>query len=229
MLTLTQELLLLALREKKKTVELPGSSALPYALAGAMLVELVLAGKIQLEGNRKVVPVMVSQPDETPQPVENQRLNELADLIRRTPKPRKASYWILTTVRKAKKLVKNLLEELIASGVLKEEEKKVLWVIPYTYTAYSQQDASAKYQRKQRLRDIVLGGQPVDPQSVALLSLMKAADLLDHLFTSDEMKAASSRVGEIVKDEAIGKAVIETLDTISFATLAAISASTGLI
>ena len=44
MLTLTEELLLLALHEKKKTVELPGSSALPYALAGAMLVELVLAG-----------------------------------------------------------------------------------------------------------------------------------------------------------------------------------------
>ncbi len=118
-----------------------------------------------------------------------------------------------------------MLGELIARGILREEEKKFLWVIPTL--EYSQQDASVKYQRKQHLRDIVLGGQTPDQQSVALLSLLKAIDMLDHIFTLDEIKAAGKRVNEIIKDEAVGKAVVEILDSISSAAVAAALSATG--
>lgn len=217
MLTLTEELFLLSLREKKSTVGLPYSTAMPYALGGAMLAELVFSGQIQIDKDKRVWLINDAQP------LEDKRLTELLDMIRESAKPRKITHWIITIAGKGKKLEKKLLGELIAQGILKEEEKKILWVIPYT--EYSQQDASAKYLRKQHLRDIVLAGKAVDQQSVALLSLLKAIDLLNHLFTPDEIKAAGNRVDEIIKDESIGKAVIETVDSISSAAVAAALAS----
>jgi golgi phosphoprotein 3 len=212
MLSLTEELFLLSLREKKHSVDLPYSPAMPYALAGAMLVELVLANRIQLQDGKRVVPL-------SSEPVESEPLNELLVSISATEKPRKITYWIHHVGIKGKRLEKHLLASLIARGILKVEEKKTLWVIPYT--EYAQQDASAKYLRKQHLRDVVFSRQEADPQSVALLSLMKAADLLDHLFTPDEFKAAQTRVEAIIKDEAVGQAVIETLDAISAAAISA--------
>jgi golgi phosphoprotein 3 len=221
MLTLTEELFLLSLRDKKDTVGLPYSAAMPYALAGAMLVELALAGKVQLDKEKKVLPVGAPQWFQSP------RLDDLLGMIHASEKPKKISHWINIVVGKNKKLEKELLAELIARGILKEEQKRILWVIPYT--EYSQQDASVKYLRKQRLRDIVLGGQIADQQSIALLSLLKAIELLDNIFTQDEIKAAGPRVKEIIKDEAVGQSVIEILDTITSAAVTAALAGTSML
>jgi len=221
MFTLTEELFLLSLRDGKNSVIVPHSATLPYALAGAMLVELTLRGNIRVENKKWVIPV-----DNEPV-VDDERLKELLASIRSSQKPRKIAYWINQVGAKGSDLERKLLTVLLERGVLKEEKKKFLWVIPFT--EYSQQDASAKYLRKQQLRDIVLGGKEADIQSVVLLSLMKSIDLLSQIFTPDEMKAASSRIDAIVKDETIGIAVIETLDTIFAAALAASMSATFLV
>ena len=221
MFTLTEELFLLSLRDGKNSVTIPHSTTLPYALAGAMLVELTLRGNIRVENKKWVIPV-----DNEPV-VDDERLKELLASIRSSQKPRKIAYWINQVGAKGCDLERKLQTVLLERGVLKEEKKKFLWVIPFT--EYSQQDASAKYVRKQQLRDIVLGGKEADVQSVVLLSLMKSIDLLSQIFTPDEMKAASSRIDAIVKDETIGIAVIETLDTIFAAALAASMSATFLV
>jgi hypothetical protein len=221
MFTLTEELFLLSLRDGKNSVIVPHSTTLPYALAGAVLVELALRGSIRVEDKKWVIPV-----DNVPVE-DDESLKELLASIRSSQKPRKITYWINQVGVKGSELERKLLTVLLDRGVLKEEKKKFLWVIPFT--EYSHQDASAKYVRKQQLRDIVLGGKEADIQSVVLLSLMKSIDLLSQIFTPDEMKAASNRIGAIVKDEAIGIAVIETLDTIFAAALAASMSATFMV
>ena len=218
MFTLTEELFLLSLRDGKNSVTIPHSTTLPYALAGAMLVELVVRSRIRLEDAKWVILTDDLAVEDDP------RLEELLATIRSSTKHRKLTYWINLVGTKGNQLEKNLVSVMIARGVLKEEKKKFLWVIPFT--EYSQQDASAKYLRKLQLRDIVLGGKNADVQSVVLLSLMKSVDLLDQIFTLDEIKAARVRVSEIVKDEAIGSAVTETLDAIFAAALEASMSST---
>ncbi len=189
MFTLTEELFLLSLREGTNSVNLPHSSTLPYALAGAMLVELSLRDRIRVEDGKWIIPV-----DNLPEE-DDERLKELLADIHASTKPRKITHWINQVGAKGEELERKLLTALVKRGVLKEEKKKFLWVIPFT--EYSQQDASAKYLRKQQLRDIVLGGKEPDKQSLVLLSLMKSIDLLGQIFTQDEMKAARSRIEEM--------------------------------
>ena len=182
------------------------------ALARAMLEEPALVGPVQLDKKRVVY---VSDP-QTPM---SKRVSELLKMIQESEKPKKITHWIIAVASKGRKLEKEMLEEMISRGILRKEEKKVLWVIPYL--EYSQQDASVKYQRKQQLRDIVPGGVAADPESVALLSLLKAAGLLYNIFTVDEIKAANNTVNKIVKDKAIGAAVVEISDSIASAAIAA--------
>lgn len=212
MFTLSEELFLMSLEDKKDGVKLLDSYKLPYALAGAILLELVLAGKIRLEG-KKVFPS-----DATPGA--NPLANELLEKIAASKKVRKIENWVSSFGEKDKKLRKGILTSLVSRGVLSEQEKRFLWIIPYT--GYANQDASARFTLKQQLRAVVLGGTPLDEQSLALLSLVRAAGLEDHLFTRDEIKQARRRIEELTKSEAVGQAVVEAIQAVESASAAVI-------
>jgi golgi phosphoprotein 3 len=216
MLGLTEELFLLTLIEKKKSITISASPALPYALAGAILLELTFSGKIKLEDGKRVCLV-----DYTLTGVDY--LDESLDAILTTNRAKRISYWIDTIGLKGRKIRRSLVKLLVAQGVLQEEEKNYLWVIPYKEV--SQVDGSAKYQLKNCLRNVVMGGETPDARAVALLSLLRTCSMLNHIFTSDEIKAASKKVEEIVQNEVVGQAVIETLQSIEAATAAALAAS----
>ena len=211
MLTLTEELLLLSLREKKDGLGFSSETGLPYALAGALLLELYLGGRVRLEGKKIVLC--------NPTPTGNALANELLETIAASRKPKKAATWIESFGERGKKMQKAAAGSLVAQGILREEEKRFLWVIPYT--GYAAVDTSAKFALKQRLRGLALGGETADQRGLALLSLVRAAGMLDYVFTKDEMRTAKRRVEELVKDEAIGQAVAEAIEAVNTAVMVA--------
>jgi hypothetical protein len=81
---------------------------------------------------------------------------------------------------------------------------------------------------KHRLRAIVLAGEKHDEYAVALLSLVQAIDLLDHIFTVDEIKSARKRVQTLVQDDTLGAAVREALQDIAAAAATAALAATAI-
>ena len=208
MLTLSEELFLLTLSEKKSSVAVSSVQALPVALVGAMLAELLVIGKIMLEDGEKVLLV-------TPSKTENDCFNHILSRIQKAKKPKKLTFWVEIFSTKPKKLEKSLVGSLIAKKVLKEKKKKLLWVIPFL--DYSQADASAKFWRKRHIRAIILAGEKIDPQSAALLSLLKSCNLLDYLFTNDEMHYARKRTEELINDPSLTGAYMAISDKVSAA------------
>lgn len=213
MLTLTEELFLLSMIEKKNSVSVPSSMELGYSLAGALLVELALNGRLVFVDKQKLMVV-------NGQSLGVAWLDDLLEKMLEKGQPKKITYWISIYGASPKKLKQSLLASLQTKGVLKEEEKRFLWVIPYA--EYSLQNASAKYVLKQSLRAVVLGGEAATSQSIILLSLLNACDMLDHLFTRDEYKFAVKHVAAITAGEAFGQAVNEVMKEV----MAAISAAT---
>ena len=53
-LSLAEELLLIALKDKKGTVHLSASGGLTFGIAGAVLMDLYLDGRIKREGKRVI-------------------------------------------------------------------------------------------------------------------------------------------------------------------------------
>ena len=116
---------------------------------------------------------------------------------------------------KPKKFLRLLGEGLVQRGILKQEEKRYLWVIPYI--VFPQRDASAKYWVKQNLRGVILAGELADAHSVMVLSLVRSANMLDLVFTRDEIKTAKKRIARITRETFLDQEVRETMEEIESA------------
>ncbi len=219
-LSLMEELLVLALREKGEKGRVKfGGVDLRYGLAGAALTELSLQNKIEWDKRMQVRLL-----DKTPGP--DPLLNEILAELAKARKPKKLSYWINTLGENGKHYQKQIIANLVTKGFLQVEDDRYLWVIPYQ--TYTQTNASAKYNVKHHLRAIVLAGEKPDEYATALLSLVLAIDLLDHVFTVDEIRSARKRVETLVQDDVIGAAVAEVLqDIATAATTAALVATSA--
>lgn len=210
-----EKLLILSIDDDKGTLAVPEKSALGFGLAGALLAELALSNKIQLQGGRLVL--------SDPTPAGEAVLDETLLEISAEKKPRKLSRWIDTIG--SKRVIRRVAEILAERNVIRIEKKRYLWIIPYEI--YPQVDASAKYWIKQHLRSVVLAGEKAEAPDVALLSLLKACDMLRLLFTRDERKYASKKVDDFVRGEVFGEAVAELLAEIEAAAVVAVVVATS--
>jgi Golgi phosphoprotein 3 len=210
-LNVPEKLFILSIDDDQGALVKSVKTMLRYGLAGALLAELALANKINLEEGRLASTDVTSTGDAM--------VDEALEMIAAEQKPRKTSRWIDAIGKKL--TFKQTAERLSKDGVFQIEKKRYLWVIPYE--ASPQVDASAKYWVKQHLRGIVLAGEKAEAADVALLSLLRACRLLHLVFTHDERKMAEKKVGDLVQNEVFGEAVVTLLAEIDAATSAASS------
>lgn len=215
MLSMFEELFLVAIDDYKGTVAPSVSDRLRYGLAGALLAELALQEKIRIDKGKLV-------PSEAPSTIQGIEADAL-QIITASKKPRPVKHWISALA--SNKLNRRVAEDLADKHVLTIEKRRFLWVIPYD--AYPQQDASAKYWVKQRLRSVALGGINPAPRDLLLLSLVKSCDMLGLVFTRDERKTARKKIDTLVKREPIGDALRAVLEEIDSAAAAVIIAPTA--
>ena len=193
--------------------------AVHYGLGGALLANLALHKMIEIDAKGKVITFDVP-------PCGDEILDEAYTKIKDSNKTFKVRHWVEEFSDNIRKLQKRLAGNLVNKGVLKHEEQKYLWVIPYE--AYPQLDASAKYWLKNQLREVLLTGNKADAHTIVLLSLVKACGMLQFIITRDEQKASQRRIEQLTHDEEIGKAVQDAIEMIEVAaTTAAMMASVG--
>lgn len=137
---------------------------LDYGLAGALLHELSMAGRIEVAGKH----VAVVDPTPTGDTLVDAALSRIAgDPKRRTPKA-----WVTRLAKHARQPV---LDRLVAAGVLRRETDKLLWVFPRTrYPTQGGVQPPAKADARQRIRAAVTTTGPVDARTTALGGLVGA-------------------------------------------------------
>jgi len=208
MLALFEEMFLLCIHEDKGTVMASKEDDLRFALGGALLAELALIGKIGLKDNQRLEALNAT-------PVEDDILTEAMEAIKGMEKERKIGYWIDVFSQKPEKLRKRLAKRLVQAGVVSHEDDRFQWVIPAPTSP--DQNASAKYLMKNRIRALVLASAQAEQREIALLSLVKASGLIDFIFVKDERKLAYRRIHELVVGEALKNPAIQTIEAIAAA------------
>jgi len=212
MLTLAEMMFLLSIDDVNGTTASGIYGELYYGLAGSILADLVIAGKLAIQDNH----IMVADGS----PVQDDLLDEILAKIASAKKPHRASHWV--SVLPSKNLPTRIADRLVAHNILHLEEKRYLWVIPIK--AIKQQDATAKYRLKEHLRAVVLAGDKPEPQDIALLSLLKSCSLLKMVFTKDERRWAQKKIEALTTGEIFGPAVTEVLLGIEAAMITVASA-----
>jgi len=120
-LTFTEEIVLLAL-DDKTGAQLPlPVTALGYGLAGAVLADLAMAGKVDTDAQQ----LTVLDPSPTGDPL----LDPWLALITAERNPRSVAYWLSVLADRQQEIEQPALDRLIARGILKRQDKKILWVI----------------------------------------------------------------------------------------------------
>ena len=199
MLNLMEELLLLALDDKKGKILFSSSTELPYALRGAVLLELVKEKKIDMV-NKKLIIINHT-------PTDNPILNNALDIISNSRKERSIGHWISKLSYKMKTLRTDLLSGLIKKGILEKVDDKILWIIPTK--KYPMKNSIPENEVRQRITDIVLNNKQADERSVMLISLVNACNLIKEVFPKETRKEAKKKIKEIVKGDNVGSAITD--------------------
>ena len=216
MVSLPEQLLLLALNDKGSVVSSAGI-ALPYGLAGAVLMELTLRGHLGDDGGKLVV--------RDPSSTEDDILDEALGHIRASKKARPPRAWVGKLSRSIKHLQARLLARLVDAGILLRQERRILWL--FRGDRYPPCDDQVELAIRRRLHQIVADSAEPDLEMVVLISLVDACKLVNEVFGPTERKHAARRVKEIAESEPIGKAVSESVAAIQAAITGSIMATTA--
>lgn len=205
MLTIPEELLLLTIHQEKGTYIGAAADRLKVGLAGALLTQLALHGKIDVDKNHRVNIVDAS-------PSGDDLADEALAAIKESEKARKVGYWINAFTPKADSYRKRLVERLVEKGVLTVDEDHLNWVVPSPY--HTEGNGSTKFWLKRRLRDIALAEAEAGSAEVAFLSLLRAVDLLDLVFLKDERRQASNQINELLVRSAMTNPLCQSIQEI---------------
>jgi hypothetical protein len=212
MLTFVEEIVLLALDDKKgKFVDLP-PLALDQALAGAALLELAFQNRIDTDLTHLTLVSDKATGDRMLDPI-------LKEIVAAKDK-RDAKYWVGVISADGEKIRDAALAKLVEKGVLKKEEKKFLWVIPgRRYPMIQEQE---EQEVRTRIRQVVVDGTVPSPRDVVIISLASACQLLRTVFSDADLLKYSPRIAEVAKMDLIGRAVSKSVAEVQEAVMRAV-------
>lgn len=214
-LRMHEELVLLTLKDDKGT---PGASMYTYSLAGAILAELLLEGRVQLQPRRRRKPLVdVASATQTGDPVLDKALRAVHTAKRRAA----LDTWIRRWARTA--TLHETARRLSWKGVLRTREKRVLLL--FSRTVYPELDPEPERRFIERLRTAIFEDGEADERTAALVSLADAADLLRPVYGRKELRARKKRIAALAETDAAAGAVGATIEAVRRAITAARAAA----
>jgi hypothetical protein len=196
--TLAEQIVLLSLDDETGRPVGRLGMAPDFGLAGALLMDLALAGRVDTDRNR----LWVADSTPTWDPVADRVLAELD-----TPgAPGDARGAIMLLARDAPAAREALLARLVGAGVLRREESRLLWVFPdRRYPKGTGRDAAED--ARARLRRLLLAEEIPEPRDALLLGLARAAGLLPLLFTAEELLRVQDWLDLVTRIESLNRSL----------------------
>ncbi|MBN6037398.1 GPP34 family phosphoprotein [Amycolatopsis sp. 195334CR] len=186
---------------------------LPYALAGALLIELGIENRIGVDGKGRLELL-----DRTPpaHPVLADALVKLEKFDGRKPKD-------AISPLSGQKLTERLLEGLADRGVLRREEGKVLKLFPVT--RWPAEDSAHEESLRSKLNAVLVDGEEPDERTaalVAVLAAIKAASKVLDLPERADRKVVDQRAKEIAEGDWGSTATRKAIDELMVAVMTAV-------
>ena len=202
MLTFTEEILLLLLDDKDGSfVPIPKVN-LGCAIAGAVLMDLAFAYRIDTDPESLVVN------DRTP--TGNPILDPALAKIAAQEQPTNTRTWIRElSVEDAPAIREQALQSLVARGIVVQREARVMWA--FRARRYPTIDGNAEQEVKLRIGDVLLSDDIPDPRDVALIGLVDACDILREVFPDRDMEQCRPRIDELRKMDLIGRELAQAI------------------
>ena len=203
-LTVAEEIFLLALDNSRGIIKPVTPFALDYALGAALLMELELCGRIDTDLEiLKVISIV---------PAGDPLLDETLLELQQKTEPKSTSFWLKQLTVRTKHMEERVLDQLIRKGILKQENRRILWV--FEIHRYPLIDDREVKEVRTRLRELILGDDIPDSRDVVLISLGNACRLLGDLFTPKEKERVRTRIAALARLDLIGTELAKSIHEI---------------
>jgi len=187
-----------------------------YGLAGAILLDLLLDGRLGMENGR-----IIPRPGNTPSyPVWSEVIQMITDSVR----PRRAGYWVRRLAFRYNGYLNQIRAGLAGKRLLKIEESRLLGIIPWRRSFLTESYTRTNLIRQLKNDILVYRGDA--GESSALAGLVEACGMRRILSTDrEELKMIRSQVKKILKESPVSDAVAQTIRQVQAAIIASVTAS----
>lgn len=204
-LSFVEELLLLGLDDRTGALLPTPVMGFNYALAGAVLADLALAGRIDTDLQQLTV---LSK-----EPTGDALLDPTLAVIVASPTPQTVSHWLGVFSSQRGELEREGLARLVSRGILRREDKKILWV--FGVRRYPTVDNQERTEVKTRLSNLILGDDLPDAHDAVLISLLTACQLSQTIFAGPEYTARSFRLANLARMDQVGREVSSAINALT--------------
>ena len=197
MLRFAEEIMLLLLDDKGGRFVDARSTSRECALAGAVLMDLALEGRIDTDPERLFVI--------DPTPLKDDLLDPMLIRIVQSPKRRDTRQWIEQTITYAGDIQERSLARLVERGILRREEDRFMWV--FHERRYPIIDNKAVQEVKLRIMGVLFSDEIPDARDIVIISLSDACGIFGGILSSRELAGAAQRIAQVRKMDLIAREV----------------------
>ena len=201
MLTMLEEVVLLAVDEKTGRVRSTREFGTTYALVGAVFFDLALARKIDTDTEE----IQIIDRTPTGKPTLDRVLARMAA----RPDLKTVAEWIEEMFLQRDDLEGEALKSLTDRGVLRHEQSKLLWVIDIE--RFPMVDNKPQQNVKLRMANAILGDDIPDTRDIMLVSIADQCGLLGYVLSDVELENRKDRIRMLTRLETISRKVADAI------------------
>jgi hypothetical protein len=210
--TLADDLVLLLIDPESGHPMVDGTS-LDRGIGGALLLDLTLAGRISTEGGGARATLVVDDPRPTGDPLLDEAVARIgAGSVRARRAVEKLS----------KRVRKPVFGRLVAAGVVVEEQRRVLGLIPNT--SWRTADPAPRKALVAAVAAVLLDGKDPDERTACLVSLLHALQA-EHKVVGGSKRELRARAKQIADGEWAGAAVRQAIQDVRATVVTAVVVS----
>ena len=197
MLRFSEEMLLLLLDDKgREFADIPMLS-FKYALAGAVLMDLAIEGRIDTDETHLFVT--------DPTPLEDDLLDPSLARIVESTEDHDTRYWVEQISAQAVEIRERSLARLVERGVLQREDDYFLWV--FQTRRYPVINNQSIQEVKLRIMEVLFSNEIPDVRDIIIISLADVCDIFRTLLSRRELQGVTQRIDQVRKMDLIGREV----------------------
>jgi golgi phosphoprotein 3 len=219
-LPLHEQVLLLALHDEKGTLH---SAMVSFALAGAMMAELIARGVLRIEQHKKHRVLALNDHAAVDDPL----LDDCMRLVEQAKRPQALSLWVARFAG-IKDLKHRVAQRLVEAGILHESEDRVLWVFPRK--VYPTAEPGPESQLVRALRQAIEADDDVDAGLGVVLAVTYHSGILAYVFEKGLLDARRQRIEEVSRQHEVAVATADAIQSAQdAAAMIAVGAATSIV
>ena len=196
-LSLTEELLLVALDDDTgRVIELLPFS-LETAIAAALVMDLTLAARIDTDPAHLFVLSAA--------PTGNPIVDDVLARVTAEPQPLSSAEWLRRLAVPGPELRDRILARLVERGVLQSVEKRLLWV--FKTRVYPPTSGLEEREVKSRVMTLLNNDEIPETRDAMLVGLLRATGIMERLLSESEYHRLRARIDQVSELEEVSRAL----------------------